>query len=154
MDITAGIAAASTALKTVKALSQLDRSLSQAELKAQMVTLHSDLADVRIALTEAKETIAELRSEVGALEDWRDEKRLYVLTDVGNGVVAYSYDGADQSVPAHSLCPSCWNRGKKSILQPQRRATGRTDHLLCNECGNDLVVTGVVTHPVGVRSGR
>ena len=154
MEIAAGLTAATAALQTVKYLADLDKSLSLADLKSKMASLYSDLADVRMALTDARETIGGLKIEVQRLSDWEDEKRLYALRDVGNGTVAYRYEGADRSVPDHSLCPTCFERGKKAILQPQRRATGRTDHLLCNECGNDLVVSGVVVAPVGVKARR
>ena len=151
MDIATGITAATAALQTVRYIAELDKVLSQAELKSKMAALYTDLADVRMALTDARETVAELRAQVGKLEDWQDEKRLYTLSDAGNGVLVYRFDGADQSIPAHDLCPNCFVEGRKSILQPVTRFERRTGHLICHSCKNDLTIRGMVSSPVGVK---
>ncbi|MEN5176323.1 hypothetical protein [Brevundimonas diminuta] len=142
MDIATGLAAASAALTTVKHLAELDKALSQAELKLTLAGLKSDLADVRMALTDAKETIADLEGRVRSLNDWEDEKRLYTLTDAGNGVMVYRFDSAEQEIPAHDLCPTCWNHGRKSILQPEQHAAYRAEHLVCNTCKLDVITRG------------
>lgn len=151
MDIASGLAAASAALTTVKHLAELDKVLGQAEMKLTLAGLKSDLADVRMALTDAKETIADLEGRVRSLNDWEDEKRLYALADAGNGVMVYRFDGADQALPAHDLCPACWNVGRKSILQPEERNPGRNMHLVCHSCKLDVITEGWRTAPHGRR---
>lgn len=143
MDIASGLAAATAALTTVRQLAEIDKSLSQAEIKAKMATLYSDLADVKIALSDARETISELSAQVGKLESWEDEKRFYTLTDAGNGVLVYRFDTADQEQTAHDLCPSCFQAGRKSILQPERVAAYRAEHLKCNVCRLDVITQGM-----------
>lgn len=151
MDIASGLTAATAALTTVKHLAELDKALSQAELKLKLADLKSDLADVRMALTDAKETIADLEGKVRNLNDWEDEKRLYSLADAGNGVVVYRFDSADQEIPSHDLCPTCWAAGRKSILQPEERNPGRNQHIVCHSCKLDVITEGWRTAPHGRR---
>lgn len=142
MDIAAGLSAATAALGTVKQLADIDKTFSQAELRAKMASLYSDLADVKIALSDARETVSGLKSQIAAFENWEDEKRLYSLADAGNGAMVYRFDSADQTVPAHNLCPTCFHAGRKSILQPEERNPGRNQHLLCNTCKLDVITEG------------
>ena len=110
MDIASGLAAATAALTTVKHLAELDKALSQAELKLKMATLYSDLADVRMALTDAKETITSLQS-------WGTDASAYALTAPEPGAYVYAPIIPSETIPPHWLCAPCFDRKTKSYLQ-------------------------------------
>lgn len=150
MDIATGLAAASAALATVRKLSEIEKQLSQAELKLQVASLYSDLADVRMALTDARETIGGLQAEIDKRDGWNETARLYNLSEVAPGVLVYQFDGADQSIPAHFLCPHCFLEERRSILQREARSAMRLTYLCCPSCDLELKVQGSVTSTVAI----
>ena len=62
------MSAATAALTTVKQLAEIDKALSIGELKLKVASLYSDLADVRMALSDAKEALAEKDKRIVELE--------------------------------------------------------------------------------------
>ncbi|RZJ47438.1 MAG: hypothetical protein EON87_00980 [Brevundimonas sp.] len=143
MDIASGLAAAAAALSTVKQIAELDKALSQGELKLKMASLYSDLADVRMALSDAKERVADLEGQMKTAADWSADSANYRLTSIQNDVKVMRYVGDESSQPPHDLCPHCFVKGRKSFLQPEYRLARRTEHLKCNECGADLQTRGM-----------
>ena len=74
MDISAGLTLIGQALGVVKGLREIEKGFDAAALKAQMAELYSALADVKMALTDARETIfgrdrviKELQDKIDAL---------------------------------------------------------------------------------------
>jgi hypothetical protein len=89
------------------------------------------------------ERVRELEEQVTHFENWEAEKQRYQLTDNGLGVMAYTLKpGMENGQPPHSICAGCYERRQKSILQPETRSLGRTKHLVCHQCGSDLIVVG------------
>lgn len=64
MDLLSGLSAASTAIGIAKDLREIDRSVDEAGFKLKLAELTSALADTKLALTDAKEIIARLESEL------------------------------------------------------------------------------------------
>jgi hypothetical protein len=58
MDFMTIIATATKSLEMVKALKDIDKQIGEAELKARAAELLSNLADLKVALVEAKEEVA------------------------------------------------------------------------------------------------
>ena len=69
MDFMTIIATATKSLEMVKALKDIDKQIGEAELKARAADLLSNLADLKVALVEAKEEAAAKDSEISKLED-------------------------------------------------------------------------------------
>jgi len=57
MDIATALSLLSNATGVVKDLREIDKGFDLAALKAQMANLYGTLADVKIALSDARETI-------------------------------------------------------------------------------------------------
>jgi hypothetical protein len=138
MDIATGLAAASAALSTVKQLAELDKALSQAELKMKMASLYSDLADVRMALTDAKAVIADLQG-------WAVDAADYRLTEIGGSAFVYARSQPSDTVPAHWLCTTCFDRKIKSYLQSKGNVGPRGERMekatwACGTCRNEIRV--------------
>jgi hypothetical protein len=75
MDIMTGLATIGQAIKTVKDLKDIEAGLDAAAYKTKMADLYGTLAEVKMSLTDAKETIHDrdfeiknLKSELAALK--------------------------------------------------------------------------------------
>jgi hypothetical protein len=69
MDFMTIIATATKSLEIVKAIKDIDKQIGEAELKAKAAELLSNLADLKIALVEAKEEAAAKDSEIAKLKN-------------------------------------------------------------------------------------
>jgi hypothetical protein len=69
MDIPSGLSLLAQATGIVKDLRDIDKGFDSAVLKAQMADLYGTLADVKIALSDARETIHERELTIKNLED-------------------------------------------------------------------------------------
>jgi hypothetical protein len=68
MDFVTIIATATKSLELVKALKDIDKQIGEAELKARAAELLSNLADLKVALVEAKEEAAAKDGEINKLK--------------------------------------------------------------------------------------
>jgi hypothetical protein len=76
---------------------------------------------------------------VAELEAWEAEKQRYKLDHAGTGVFAYRLQGTMAgSEPIHCICATCYQHGKKSILQ--RHDRGMNHYLHCPECNADIKI--------------
>lgn len=69
MDIATGLTLLTQATSIVKDLRQIDKGFDLAVLKSQTADLYGTLADVKIALSDARETIHEKDLKIKELED-------------------------------------------------------------------------------------
>lgn len=74
MDIVAGIAAATEALKLTKELRNIDKEIDKAELKLRLIELADKLLEAKEALQDAKEERLQLRQKITELETAAIEK--------------------------------------------------------------------------------
>ena len=68
IDIATGLAATASALSVIKEIKDIDKALSQAELKAKLAEVYTNLADVKMALSDAREALHAKDSEIRELE--------------------------------------------------------------------------------------
>jgi hypothetical protein len=121
-----------------------------AAFQAKAIEFQSKIIDIQNAAFAAQEErsafverVGELEKQVARLEAWEAEKQRYELKDAGNGALAYALKGQYAGPePAHWICASCYEDSKKSILQPETRFPGLTQHLLCHRCEADLIING------------
>ncbi len=116
MDIAAGLALLAQATGIVKDLRAIDKSFDVALLKSQMAELYGTLADVKIALSDARETIHEKERKIKELGD-----KVAALT-------------------SGEACPIC-NEGRMKITASGPHPTfGRVGvlerTLKCDKCGH------------------
>ncbi|MBB5046150.1 chromosome segregation ATPase [Rhodopseudomonas rhenobacensis] len=69
VDFTVALASASQALTIVKQLREIDKGVSEGELKASMADLYGKVAELRMALTDAREEIHEKDRQIKSLRD-------------------------------------------------------------------------------------
>ena len=114
---------------------------SETEINQSIIDIQRILLEAQSGALEDKQRIAGLTAEVQQLQsvlkqqnDWSDEAKRYVLTESETGT--YTYELRPESANGethHRLCVTCFENGKKSILQGKRFAD-------CNNCGKRIKV--------------
>ncbi len=74
MDILTGIAAAKSALEVAGALRKTEKQLDAAVLRSQLGDIIEKLTDTRLALVEARDTLAEKDALIGKLKSSFEER--------------------------------------------------------------------------------
>jgi hypothetical protein len=102
MDIASGLSALSSALGALKGLAELDRTLDQAEFKLKIATIYTELADARMALSDARESIHQRDGEIARLKA-KESSQLPVVSHNG-----YNFGiAADGRSIGRPFCPVC-----------------------------------------------
>ena len=114
------------------------------ELTREIMAAQNYAMEAMSAQSTLLTRIRELEEKIAALETWNAEKSRYYLKSIQTGVTAYALkDGTEDGEEPHYLCPTCYNRGKKSILQKETQEVGRVPMQVCHECGTELLERGV-----------
>ena len=125
MDLTTAIATAAQAVAIVKDLRSIENSFSEAEIKAKMAELYSNLADVRMALADAQEDMRKKDAEIVELK--RKLQRNEDLVEAGGYPYAKNAEGKPTGSP---FCPACLAADGTQI----RPANLLADHWQCPRC--------------------
>lgn len=124
-DLTA-IAQLLTSLKAAKDIGEAMLGLRDAAaFQGKLIEFQSQIIDANNAAFAAQEEragllerVSKLEKEISRLEAWETEKQRYQMKDLGVGAIAYVVKASMQGTdPVHCICASCYERGKKSILQ-------------------------------------
>lgn len=102
MDLAAGIAIAGQAIGLVKDLREIDRGLDSAEYKAKMAELYSALADVKMALADARDDLKLRDAEIERLRN--SLAKQHDLIEVHGFKMLKFEDGTPRGNP---FCPIC-----------------------------------------------
>lgn len=88
-----------------------------AELLRLVTDTQSKLFLVQADYAAAASRIRDLESDVVRLEEWQQEKDRYALHELAPGTFVYRVKPAMQGTePVHDLCPACYQKGVKGIL--------------------------------------
>lgn len=82
-----------------------------------ILALKNEIADVKIANINLKEQVADLRSQLLKLAEEENQRDNYELVKTVGGAMVYQSKQQTPGEQPHSLCPACWDQGKKSVLQ-------------------------------------
>jgi hypothetical protein len=145
----AAIAGAASALKSAydlskAALSAHDDSVVRAKVSEMQGEISAALASAITAQTEhlaALDRVRDLERELAQLKAWEVEKQRYQMERLPPGVIVYTLkqEGVNAGEVPHSICPTCYHRGKKSLLHSDQPGNG-VYNLTCHECGTSLHV--------------
>lgn len=147
------IQGAVTALKGAGDIAQgLSKLNTMAEVQAKAIELQQIILSAQsYALTAQAEhfslleKIRQLEKELTDIKAWESEKQRYELKELKSGVFAYALkEQTNPSEPAHNICASCYEHGKKSVLQSISMAVGRTVYLVCHGCNSQILFQGLV----------
>lgn len=147
-EVFAGIGALKTAFDIAKGLKDIDDA---ARRNAAVIELQEKILYAQQSQSTLVERVHDLEKEVASFEQWEAEKKRYALTDFGASTFAYDLKPeAANGEPSHRICPSCYEKRQKSILQYKfRSATGR-DRWKCSGCDKEFEFG----HPQPPRSPR
>jgi formate dehydrogenase maturation protein FdhE len=122
------------------------------ELNQKILTVQTALADAQTEQTSLIQTVRELEEEIARLKAWNADKDRYQLEQLPPRVYVYALkqDMAREGEPVHSICPTCYQRDKKSVLQAGETSHG-THELTCHECGTKLTVGHFQAPPTRTR---
>jgi rubrerythrin len=133
LKVAADIAVALNGIKTMSEVQAKAIELQQIILSAQSSALTAQ-SDQFTLLQE----IRDLKEEVARVKAWDEEKQRYALVAPFSGAIAYALKKESAGAePAHWICASCYENGRKSILNGTRNAAGWTI-VLCPVCKSHL----------------
>jgi DNA-directed RNA polymerase subunit M/transcription elongation factor TFIIS len=102
VDIMTALTTASQALKLAQDLRGIDKAMDTAEYKLKIAELTSVLSDIKIALVDAKEDLANKDAEIAAL------KKQFQRSAEMIEVPGFKYNKGEDSKPrGHAYCPVC-----------------------------------------------
>jgi hypothetical protein len=115
-----------SSLKAIKDISEAMVGLRDAAaFQEKRLELQSKMLEAQSAAFAANEERATLIERVSSLEQdvahlraWDSEKQRYELKQWADGAFAYALKETEAGgEPMHAVCPGCYQRGTKSILQ-------------------------------------
>jgi hypothetical protein len=151
VDMTA-IAGFATSVRAVVEITKAMKDVEDAnliqtkvfELTREIMAAQSYAMEAMSAQSALLTRVRELKEKISALETWNAEKSRYHLKKIQTGVTVYiPKEGMENGEEPHYLCPTCYNRGQKSILQRETREVGMVVMQVCHECGTELIEHGV-----------
>jgi hypothetical protein len=143
-EIAAGITGVRAAIDLTKAMVGLrDSKLIAAktdELRLLLGEAIGKFVEAQQAQLAQLDEIATLKAEINKFSDWETEKQRYELKGVKHGVTAYMLKPAVRGAePPHWLCPTCFEKGKKSHLQFSTQMSGGGSVFRCKGCNGHMV---------------
>jgi len=127
MDIVAAIATGTKAIEVLKAIKDINKSFDDATWKGKVAELISDIADMKIALTEANDKVITLEKEkqdLLAKVIFKSEKTIYE-----SGWLYEVFD--DGKIAELPFCQSCTTDG--NYVRISYAALGQ-DKSMCPRC--------------------
>ena len=141
MDIISGISAATQALNIAKALRSIERDYDAASYKSQITDLIVSLTETKLALSDAKDQLADRDQEIVRLKASFEDK-----SNLKKGIGDYSYKTDEQgNLRGYPVCPRCEEVDGRIV---QTKETDHSSKSSCPACSK--VYTPVVCYlPVG-----
>ena len=100
-----------------------------ADAAENILTLSAQLSEAQVKLAHLESEIVKLQRHEEALDEIKQQKRNYVLSETPMGERIYRLkDDAGTGEPPHEVCPDCFERDQIRILQP------RGNYLNCTSC--------------------
>lgn len=163
MDI---IGTASTLIDSIKSVRdtylEIRNGKADAEQKHRdVLTLLDDTMDKLFTLRSQTFTlndqVRELQEEIATLRDWRSEQANYRLVKLPAGSSVYLHkSGLDTHQTKTYICPCCYEKEKKSVLQPHDNTpVPAFSTLICPACKtvykNERIEDAPVIYPLSKR---
>lgn len=126
-EIMGGISGLKAAFDIAKGLKDIDDTTRR---NAAVIELQEKILVAQQAQSALVERVGELEKQVASFEKWETEKKRYYLKEIYPSNFAYAInENARGAEPPHLICTTCYEGGKKSILQKSSAV-----HLSCPVC--------------------
>ena len=136
---------ASNIVKTFAGLrSDTERSAKLVELNNQIMAAQTGAIQANAAQAKLIDRVGNLEKELIRHETWTAEKQRYELKEIALGSFAYALKKEAQgSEPMHFICQTCYENGKKRILQIHHKHHGHAplsqrSNYICPECKAEI----------------
>ncbi len=150
MDIASGYAALTAAFNLAKGLKDIH---DQVKINEIVIELQGRIMEAQEAVRDGRDKMAALEAELSTLRDWKNEAARYKLVEFGKDRFCYEVIAEKQNGdPFHRLCPACFNKNQKSILQFRHRSS-LGEVYFCPNCSAELVF-GEKSPPPRINRGR
>jgi hypothetical protein len=128
--------AGASALKTAFDMAKALKDISDATIRnAAVIELQEKILSAQEAQFALVKRVDSLEKEVATLNAQRDQLNRYELKDLGANTFAYALKSSEaKGEPFHLACPSCFQKGQRSILQFSHKESGQ-DWYDCLICG-------------------
>lgn len=133
IDIGLALQSITASIGIARVVAEAQTELDRADLKLKMAEIITTLADAKIALSAARTALFEKDQEIVGLKDSYSGR--YELVEIANAGLVYVLKVSERGhEPKHYLCPVCFPKGKRSILQPKILPAYDINQLNCFEC--------------------
>ncbi len=152
--ISAGLQSLKAAFDIGKALTNLSIS---AEIKSRIIEMNGKILAAQESAIASRDyqsallkQIGDLEKHIAELEAWDAEKQKYELINIRDEKTTKNFGpafaralkaDAGTSEPSHLVCPDCYEKREKTILQEESRA-GNIRVLFCQRCQFEISRTG------------
>ena len=139
MAIIEAAAAAATVTQTLKFLRSLGNKIPPEVLEA-VTDAYSHALTSQQEQLELIRRVQELEETIAKYDKWETEKERYEHYEVGPGNHVYRLrkECKRDNEPDHFICPSCYEDGRKSILQDNSSPTLNYRRVGCSRCCEDI----------------
>lgn len=105
------------------------------ELQRVILAAQSDAFAAQSEIFSMHEKVRELEKRLADVVGWEAEKARYQMVELYKGAIAYSLrdEARINGEPHHYICASCYQKGRKTILQGSSGSWG-AKLLTCHEC--------------------
>lgn len=128
MDIASAITTATGTLKLVKGLRDLEHELDKSTLKGRMADLYGDLADLKVALSDAQTDLHQRDQKITDLEASLQSRA--ALKEVGDDTYTVDKTGTPRGLP---ICIACLATTGKQVRLARFHTNYKTAD--CPACG-------------------
>jgi hypothetical protein len=114
------------------------------EFQAKLLDAHNCAFAAQEERAALLEQVSLLKEEVAHLKDWNAQKERYELQQIPSHHKPFAYalkPGMEEGEPPHYICTTCYENGKRSILQPEA-GCGITEFMVCHNCWSALQLRG------------
>ncbi|MGC2221434.1 MAG: hypothetical protein WA624_03200 [Methylocella sp.] len=120
------------------------------ELQGQIVSALEDALTAQMAQSAQLKRVRELEEKMAQLETWNTEKEKYELVNIRDESTTQHFGAAwvrslkpdtQPPEPPHQICPDCYQRSEKIVLQEEQRP-GRIRVVFCQRCHFEISRTG------------
>jgi hypothetical protein len=126
VDVFAGVAGFKAMFDTAKNLIGMNEAVAR---NTAVIGLQEQILSARESYSALLEEKRELEEKVTSFETWESEKQRYELKEHGERLVlAYALKkGVEPPEHPHSICPDCYQKRKKSLLQTEHHFVGQAN---------------------------
>jgi hypothetical protein len=133
-----GLSAFKSMFDLAKSIKGMDDTIKRNEAVSE---LWEQIFSAQTRYAAAVEQIKELEAKLASFEKWEAEKARYYLRDDGGGTYAYELKGAPPSgEPPHRICPACYQKGEKGLLQSRGQNAWHQEMVQCTACDKEFVL--------------